>query len=207
MSDIKTATSGAIADSSGSVEVVFNDTVGGMYKPDFVNKLKKEKENTLKANAELKAKYEEAIAEISKIKETELQTQSQYKTLWENEKKSKSEILESLKAKEEQIKKGKMVAALRGEYLKLGLDPKFLDDAFTMTDWKQISIEPETESVIGAEDAAKAFYQKFGSTGLFQKQGVMVNHNAASMTKPEVSYDKMTYKEKLNALKQHVPQK
>lgn len=176
MSETNQATSGAVDETSGSSDTV----VDGKYPESFVNKIKKEKENLAKSIIALKAEKDEALSLLKKKNDEDLEKTAQYKTLWENSEKSKTELAAVLKAKEDQIKQGKMASSVRGELLKLGLAPEHLDTAFKLMDWKLVTTDPETDSVIGSDAAAKVFYDQHNSLGFFKKQAPGVNHNAPS---------------------------
>lgn len=179
MSDNNQATSGAVDETSGSSEQpIASVGADGLYKAEFVAKLKKEKENASKANAELKAKLEEANLLLQQKQESELQKEKQYQQLWENEKKARAELEAQVKATKEQIKQAKIQHAVKQDLIKLGLANEYVDTAFKLIDWKLVTTDPETDSVIGSEETAKAFYQSHAALGFFKKPGAVVNHNA-----------------------------
>lgn len=177
MSDNEKATSGANTEASGSVEQTQDESGGqssGVYKAEFVQKLKKEKDNW-------RSKFEELSAQRQKEKDSELEAQAQYKQLWETEKQKTSSTLDELSKIKEQIKSAKIKSDVKTELLKLGLLQDHWEAASKLVDWGAVQLDPETELVLNADGTAKMFYEKYNSLGFFAKQGQKVNHSAPNM--------------------------
>ena len=162
-------TSGSNDSTSGELEAKKNES---SYSPEFVEKLKKEKLNTMKALEELKATL--ALAEQDKLKEKE-----QWKTLYEQQKKSNEELATQLQQKEERIRQGVLNSAISNELLKLGVDPTMMDAAKQLFDKNAIMFD-ETNTPIGVSEAAQAFYKKYSTLNIFKRQAT-ANHSAAAM--------------------------
>lgn len=84
-----------------------------------------------------------------------------------------------LKDTEEKNTMRRKAAAVQDELLKLNLDPKFQNDALRLIDLADVLVDPETQTVVGASDAAKKVYEKFKETGFFKKSVNRPNHSAA----------------------------
>ena len=174
MSDNEMATSGATVETSGSAKNTESATSGAdksTYDSDFVQKLKKEKDNW-------KAKAEELALKSKAEHEDKLKSQMQFKELYESQKKATEEALAQKRELEAEITKTQIAAKVRGELAKLGMAQEYAEDAFRLMDWKLVSLDPETKTVIGAEEAAKAFHERYNGLGFFKKGSAGVNHNA-----------------------------
>jgi hypothetical protein len=194
MNTDQASTSGDAKTTSGVENVIESNATSGAddasnYKSvEFVEKLKKEKENYKKQLEALKS-------QLNTDQENKLKEKEEYKKLAE----LKTKELETFKAEkqalEDKIKLGTINSAVKTELEKLGLDTSLFEDAYKLAE-KQIkdgvTIDPDTNSVIGADEVAKQFYQKYSTLGFFKKATAGVNHtatkgNAAINGKPDFS--------------------
>lgn len=201
MSSSTSATSGAKSDTSGSDDQT--KTKSETYSADFVEKLKKEKENYSKSLSALKEELAGIKRQQEEATEKELVAQAKYKEAFEAEKKRAEKLSEDLKAKDQKITQGSINSSLRTELLKLGAEETHLDTIFKLIDRSTVSVDPETSVVIGADMTAKTFYEKHSGLGFFKKSGAKPNHEAARGGNPNAQPDlkKLSYEEKLKLLK------
>jgi hypothetical protein len=192
MSVNEQASSGAVATSGGVVDVnaVSNDqssTSGGdkssegHYPAHFVDKLKREKENTAKKVHELQSQLDALKSQQVQAEKDELQKKEQYKTLWEQTEQKAQSLAQKLQEKELREVEAKKRNAIKQQLLKLGLNAQHEETAFRLMNSSTVIIDDETGSVIGAEDAAKSFYDQYKTLGIFGKTGPGVSHTAPSM--------------------------
>lgn len=195
MSDDQKATSGAATDSSGSGNQP-SETV-----PEVIGKLKKEKENLAKLVNQMRGELDSIKkgAEESQVKE--LQSKEEYKRLYEMERKKAEELSLNVKGLQSKITEGTINSNLRSELLKLGCEPQHIDTALTLADRKMVVIDPDTGTIVGADDCAKAFYDKFNALGFFKKASGGINHNAPKHNKAQTDLATMTLNEKKAYLK------
>lgn len=184
MSDNEKASSGANPETSGSgIELDAASSGATEGKTDLVAKLKKEKDNW-------KAKAEELLNKQKLAEEESLKAKEQYKVLYENRTKEVEEYKAKLVKIEDGLKKEAKSKAVEKELFKLGLSPEYSDTVNKLMDWNLVNLDPETNLVIGAEEAAKGFYEKHNALGFFKKTGPGVNHNAPNTgAAPGNSYD------------------
>lgn len=203
MSEAANASSGAPDSSSGdSTSKQLPETRGdGNYPKDFVDKLKKEKENLSKGKSALEEQVNALLKEKQSREEAELQAQNKFEQLYQAQKVRAETFEKELASTREMITEGKKNTAIRSELFKLGLDEAHVETAFKLLDKNAVQVDPSTGVVFGADEAAKAFHQSYGSLGLFKKQASGVNHSAPggnNPSAPEVS--KLSQAEKLKML-------
>jgi len=155
-------------------------------------------------NAAFKRLLREKKAETDKRRALELQLKERN----EKDMLDKENYKELLKSREddlakanatvqeyERVKKQAQVnSSLRDELLKLGADPKHMDKALKLMDRERLIVDEDTGVVIGAQEAAKAFYQSNSDLGFFSKKAPGVNHNAPSL---DIADSKEAYKAEL----------
>jgi hypothetical protein len=169
-------------------------------------KLVKENRNYAKGLGEIKEKYDALILEKRAEEEKKLLETNQHLKVIELIKSEAQELRAKLNNYETREVEGKKSLAILSELKKLG----FVDNdvnreiALKMFDKAQVEIDPSTQTVIGADIAAKAFYDKFNSVGVFAKKSVGANHNASTFgtSAPAKPTGKMTMEETKNLLKQ-----
>jgi hypothetical protein len=196
-----TATSGANGSTSGEPNKKVTSTSGDeTYPKEFVEKLKKEKENLSKTLSGLQEQLTALQKEKQTKEETDLQSQNKFKELYEAQKAKSESIEKELLSTKETIIEGKKNTALRAELVKLGLDEVHLEPAFKLLDKKNVQFDPNTGVVIGADDAAKTFHQAYSSLGFFKKQATGANHTASVGQPGKTDISKMSIDDKLKLL-------
>lgn len=134
-----------------------------------------------------------------KDKETkELESQNQYKQLYETTKAEYDKLNAHISETEKNINISKRI---RDELTKLGLDSNYQDDITKLIDHSKITWEPDTKTVLGAEFQAKAIYDRYKDTSFFKKGNLNVNQSApapiGNLNKPR---SQMTTEEKLKQI-------
>ncbi len=204
MSDEIIASSGA-KDSTGgeSKDKKQPDASGeGSYPKDFVDKLKREKENLAKGKTALEQELEALKKEKQSREEADLQAQNKFKELYEAQKARAESIEKELSSTRETIVEGKKNTAIRTELVKLGFDETHIESAFKLLDKKMVAYDQSTGTVVGADEAAKAFHQNYGSLGFFKKQTPGANHQAPGGQPGKIDLSKISTSEKLRMLAQ-----
>lgn len=198
------ATSGAKGSTSGEPVVKETSTSGGeTYPKDFVEKLRKEKENLSKAVSSMQEQLTALQKEKQSKEETDLQSQNKFKELYEAHKVKSEGLEKELNSVKETIVEGKKNSALRTELVKLGLDEANLEAAFKLLDKKHVQFDPNTGTVLGADEAAKSFHQAYSSLGFFKKQTPGVNNTASTGHPGKSDISKLSMDEKLKLLATH----
>ena len=144
------------------------------YDKDFVEKIKKEKDNYKSAAAE-------AAAELKRFKDEELKAKEQDKSLQEQEKKEKETLLADLNAKDQMISTGKLNSAINNALLKAGVDPTKMEIAKKLINKDSVLLDKETQVVVGAEEAVQAFVREHADLNLFGRKD-KANHQAGATT-------------------------
>jgi len=179
MSVNQPATSGANVDTSGSAtdsSVVPEPATSGV--DSHVLKLKKEKDNYAKKVHELQGIVDQQAADKLAAEKDDLVKKEQYKTLYEQEK-EKREGLESEVSANKVLKvESNKRAAIKKHLVGLGLNSEHEETAFKLMDSSSVFVDEETGVIVGAEDAAKSFYDQHKTLGLFGKQVPGVSHAA-----------------------------
>ena len=197
MSTEDKATSGADTVTSGTVETkedVQVQATSGATDNGLVDKLKREKDNF----RERALKAERALEEKERAG---LEAKEEYKKLYELEKQKVGEheqVLAEMRVKQQTAE---INSKLRDELTRLGCKPESIQDAFKLIDRSTVNVDPETGLILGAEDAAKMFQEKYSQYGFFSRASVGVSQTAPN-TKPvtDKSVGEMTTKEKLELL-------
>jgi|GEM_PF-5308006 len=183
------ATSGAAPDTSGLGD---NEKT---YSQEFVEKLKKEKENFSKRVHELEAE--------SKAKsDADLTQREEYKTLYEQTKAAKEKLETDLNGFKEQTKSQRIDAEIEKEFFKLGLKPEFKDAALKLVEKKTVNLDPETGMILGVKESVESFIKQFQSAGFFKQTAFTGNHSAPrNSDKKDYDLSKMSQAQKLEALR------
>lgn len=196
MSDTNTATSGAKSDTSGSDESQASTSGGVSGTSDKLSaKLMKEKENWKSKALELEQK-------LNEVTESELKAKENYKQLYEVEKTSKESLKKELESFKEKDKSLKVNSAIVKELYKFGLAPEYAETALKLFDRNAVNLDPDTQVVVGAEEAAKVFHEKHAGLNFWKKAGTGVNQNGfVGNTQQTKELRKMTLEEKYEALR------
>ena len=180
MSEKETATSGADEATSGASDK--------MPSSDSYNKMRKELDHWRS-----KAKSEE---------ENRLKEREDYKSLAD----LKSKEAEDYKAKLDSVLKSNkeqaIASKLKEAFLSKGGKAEFLDDALTLMPKTGVAIDPETNVVVGIDNAINAFYERHKSTGFFKIGNSIVSHAAPGSNghvKPD--FKKMSVNEQMEYLR------
>jgi len=176
-------TSGTNSETSGS-EIESSATSGASNDsdtmPKVLEKALKEKQNTAKKNLELQAELEAFRAKDRAREEQDLLAKNQHLKVIELREQEVKQLKEKLNNYETREVEGKKSLAILSELKKLG----FVDNdinrelALKVFDKNQVEIDPSSQTVLGADLAAKAFYEKYNQIGVFGKKQVGTNHNA-----------------------------
>lgn len=123
-----------------------------------------------------------------------------------------TKVIESLKSKitslkseneglKSSIKGAKINSSLLGELSKFGFvdSPETRNAALKLIAKDAISIDPTTDTVIGADNAAKSFYEQYGKLGFFGKKTPGVSNDAPGVN-PELD-ERAAYLKELRAAK------
>jgi len=183
-SGANTTTSGVDATNSVTDQSTTEATSGAEARDTVIDKLKREKNNYAASNAEIRKELDEMKRLHAESQESELQSKEQYKELWEQSK----EELQKVKGEHEslnlKITEGKKMSAVKEELRKRGLNPHNEVHALKLMDVSQVLIDPETGTVVGAEDAAKDLHEQLKDSGFFGQAVPGVSHQAATVNKP-----------------------
>jgi len=180
MSEDKTATSGAEGATSGASDKTYN--------VEFVEKLKKELEHH-----RAKAKSEE---------EMRLKEKDDFKSLAEIRAREAEEWKTKYSHLEQTVKTNAVESKLKEAFLSKGGKAEFLDDALKLMPRSGLAIDPETNVVVGIDNAINAFYERHKSTGYFKTGNPMVSHAAPGVSghvRPDIS--KMTQQQMIDQLR------
>jgi hypothetical protein len=199
MSKPNQSTSGDTSDTSGSEGGnKEKETQTKTYSEEFVSKMRGELDNYRKSAKELETKLKE-------IETKDLEKKNEYKTLYEQQLKRASDLEGQLTGIKEQTVGSKKKEALTKSLFKLGLDEKFLDDALKLTTLKNVSVDPETHAVFGADEEAKSFFEKYKGLGFFKGvKRLPTNHDAPRFNEKPITEDlsKMSQQQKLARLRE-----
>lgn len=181
MSELNKASSGADPDSSASgVSNEDQPSSGGDSNNAAYDKLLKEKQNHARANLDLKAKLLAYEAKEKKRVENELLEKDQHTKLIDIQKKEIEDLNGKITKHEDMLINSRKNSQFLQELKKLGLNENDANKkaALKLFDNSIINVDSETGTVIGADLAAKSFYDEYNHLGLFGKQSVGVNQNA-----------------------------
>lgn len=201
MSDVN-ATSGATTTASGVVDGQVEpktDPVGtsGSTGNVQLEKVLKEKRNAMQKIADLEAKLQAS-------EEAKLTEQEQFRTLAEQRLKRVEELEAKIATTDKVMEKAKKVAAVKKHLSVMGLKSEHEDLALNkLLDVEDLMLDPDTGTVLGAEEKAKTFRQTYAGLGIFGKQGPGVENNAPSLNVNSTkSAREMSRDELVNQLKQ-----
>jgi len=196
------STSGDTSATSGAENGNGSATSGAQsYPADFVEKLKKEKENLAKANLATKQELESLKAASQQREQQELEQKQEFKKLYEAEKAKSESAAKELAAMQERIKQATINTAIRSELVKRGLDEAHVETALKLVDRQAVAVDPATNAVVGADEVAKKFHEAHATLGFFKKGGAGVNHAASQTVVPgQMDLSKMTVDEKIKLL-------
>lgn len=199
------ATSGAESVSSGTdAQEVSNATSGAAEK--HIEKLLKEKQNIAKGFVELKEKYDVLANEKTAEAERKMLETNQHLKVIELKEQKLKELegeLNNFKTKEVE---GRKTLAVLSELRKLGLVDTDVNKevAFKLFDKSSVEIDPTSNTVLGADLAAKAFYDKYNHIGIFGKKSVGTNNNASTYDNSPKNVKSMSNSERKELLKQSI---
>ena len=169
----------------------------------FVDKLRKEKDNTVRKNVELQNQLDALTQQVAESKTSELEKQEQYKELWSQSEEKRKAAEDRFTSLESKVTDGKKMSAIRDQLLRRGLNPEHEKSAFRLMDVNQVMVDPDTGAIIGAEDAAKDFHEQFKSLGFFGHPVPGVSHQATTVNKPQgKSLDSLSKEEIMAKLKE-----
>jgi hypothetical protein len=170
---------GNAAASSAGAEVVEPKNLDGLLENN--QKLRKEKEN-------LKLKLTEVETQLKLKVENELVQKEEWKTLAEQRSKDLQDLKAKFDHKEKLINDSKKLNALQTELGKMGMDMKYFDVAVKAVDLNTITVDSETDVVMGVESAAKFLREK--AAPLFSSQAPNVSHAA-----PQGAFQTLNYED------------
>lgn len=211
MEKLEKATGGAALSTSGDNELggdSNNATSGAQLKSaeqKQYEKLLKEKKNAMLALEEKENQLNELIKYKQEKEEAELLKTKQYETLISTykDKLSKAEI--DLKAEKELNSRSRINSAFLSELKKLGFveNESNKEAALKLASFKSVVVDPTINSVVGAEEEAKEFLEKFSHLGFFEKKTGGISNTAPKYNlnlgdKPDIT--KMNKKEKMEYL-------
>lgn len=198
-----TSSSGDNAAASGAADGNDSATSGADkgYPKDFVEKLKKEKENHAKAAHALKAELEALKVAQQDREKQELEQKQEFKKLYEAEKLKAESVSKELSSMQERIKQATINTQIRNELVKRGLDEVHVETALKLVDRSAVAVDPATNVVVGADEVAKKFHEAHATLGFFKKGGAGVNNSATQNINPgQPDYSKMTQEQKIKLL-------
>lgn len=171
------------------------------YPKEFVEKIKKEKDNYAKAVHALRTELESVKAVQQDREKQELEQKQEYKKLYEAEKAKAENASKELGSMQERIKQATINTQIRNELVKRGLDEVHVETALKLVDRSAVAIDPATQAVVGADEVAKKFHEAHASLGFFKKGGAGVNNSATqNITPGSPDYTKMSQEQKLKLL-------
>ncbi len=204
MDNNKQVTSGTNTEVSDSVAQNEYSTSGETTQKTAYEKLLREKKNASLALQQARDKLTEYEAFKAQVEEEKMLKEKQYEQLLENYKKKLQDTEGELGNMKKTIESAKKNTAILNELKKLG----FVDNdsnrevALKLVNSSVATLDPQTNVVLGADEAAKEFYQKFNSLGLFGKSTSGVNHQAPKLNlNSNNDLNSMSREEKINLLR------
>ncbi len=171
------------------------------YPKEFVEKLKKEKDNHAKAAHALRAELESFKAALQDREKQELEEKQEFKKLYEAEKARAETVSKDLAGMQERIKQATINTQIRNELVKRGLDEAHVETALKLVDRSAVAIDPATQSVVGADEVAKKFHEAHAGLGFFKKSSAGTNQSATlNITSGAPDYSKLSQEQKLKLL-------
>ncbi len=174
--------------STDGVPVGVNDSASGestetkTYSSDFVEKLKKEKENWKLQASNSNSELEKFKADQKTREEKAARESDDFKKLFEMKSKELEDLQGRLNESKTRELDSKKASVLKSELEKLGLDSKYADKATRLADLKQIKIDNETGVIYGADMVAKTLSEEWPA--LFGTATETVKQNAPAHPKP-----------------------
>lgn len=162
-------TSGSVNNATTNVTTPVTPTPDNTYSKEFVEKVLKEKKNSVEA---LRAAEEK----LSKHEKEKLVSQENYKELLTVSEKKTVELQDKLNSQTNLITNAKKLGALKSELQKLGMDPKYIADTAKLVDLEQVIVDEDNGVITGADLQAKRLADKFPP--LFKTNNVGVSHQA-----------------------------
>lgn len=205
MDNLNKVSSGTDTETSGSQydSDSIEGSTGGEFKKTaydkHLDKILKEKKNATMALHEAKSKLSEFENRELKLEEEKLLKEKQFETVIENYKKKLTDMESELKNTKTTIQNAKINSAIMTELKKLG----FADNetnreiAGKLINRDSVIIDHTTNAVLGADDVAKGFYQKYSNLGLFGSKVFGVNHHAPANNSMETGDFKNMKKDEL----------
>jgi hypothetical protein len=144
----------------------------------LIDKLKREKINWQTKASELETRLKDL--------ETKKQDDPNSKELVQKLSSENQTLAARLRESEEKDTKRRKAGAIQDELLKLGLEPKFQSDVLRLVDLAEVVVDPETQTVVGATDAAKKVFEKYKTLGFFKVDQKKINHQAAGNARPQL---------------------
>lgn len=182
MSELVQATSGATLTSSAVSEPKESPAASGAddSSTKHIDKLLKEKQNYAKGLNDVKQKYEQLLSEKQQREEQELLNTRQHEKVIELQRSEITELKGTVGSFEKRETEGRKNIAILGELKRLGFVENEVnkDLAMRLFDKGDVEIDPTANIVMGADLAAKTFYDKYHHLGLFGQKTVGVNQDA-----------------------------
>ena len=193
MSDVKTTepvVSTPTSSAEGEKPVVDTRT----YTSDFVEKMKKEKENW-------RTKAMTLEDEKKKLEESELLRQQRFQEHSEIKTKEAKEWQEKYSKLQADLITSKKTIKVKEELAKLGAKPEHINELVRLVNYENIKYDTDTDAVYGFDVEARVLQEKL--TPLFGSSGPRVDHGAPGGTVSKLTYDewmKLPIKEKTKRL-------
>lgn len=200
MSNSQESTSGDSTVTSGTVGDVVNTgtTTSGVVSDssDDNSALKGHAEKILKESKNKSARIADLENQLLNLKDAKLNEQQQFKQLAEQRLQQIQELESKTQAHELQVEKAKKLSSVKNHLVAMGLRPEHQELALNkLLDVEDLMVDPDTGSVLGAEDKAKNFRQQYDSLGIFGKHVPGVNQDAAKQGTMNKSVKDMSKKE------------
>ena len=210
MSDLEKATSGADVEASGSTvtnKTSGNDATSGAEDHVPYGTYKKavtESRNRATENLTLKQQYEEMAEKVKVYEEEKMVKNQEFEKFIGLLKEENAKLKGEIKQRDEKIEGGAKNGAVLQELKKLGFDDTEANRSLVLKtlDFSGVIPDPATGVIVGADQAAKAYYDSFNHLGLFKKASPGVNQNAPNIKTDSVSSD--SYLEELRQCKTQI---
>lgn len=163
------------------------------YPAHFVEKLKREQSNWRARAKELESKLRER-------EEHELKEQNKYKELFEARSKELETARTQLTEYQERMRQARKMSAVKSELQKLGIRPGKEEVAFRLMDLKEVAIDDDTDTVIGADQVAKSFYDQYNDLGIWGSKVPRVAHQAPASNQQATDLSSLPLEQKLKML-------
>jgi hypothetical protein len=208
MSELNQEASGSNVTSSAVTESNELDTSSAVddSKTKHIDKLLKEKQNAMKGLNHVKSENDILKEKLKEYEEKELLSTQQHEKFIELQKTEISELKSKLDNYQTRELEGKKSLAILGELKKLGFveNDSNKEIAMKLLDRTNVEIDPNSNVVLGADMAAKLFYDKYNSLGIFGKASVKTSNQSVNYTGAikEKSVSEMNDNEKKIRLKE-----